>query len=100
MKKIMVICGAGASSAFLCLALNRMAQQDSLDFNFQPTSIENPTIIGAAVVALANHVATEANLEAIQKATDAIIVVMPKNVRGMFGAKDAMTLIKQQLQQP
>ncbi|MEO0025045.1 MAG: hypothetical protein RL196_1486 [Actinomycetota bacterium] len=98
MKKIMVICGAGASSAFLCLALNRMAHQDSLDFNFQPTSIENPTIIGAALVALASHVATDANLEAIRKATDAIIVIMPKSVRGMFGAKDAMTLIKQHLQ--
>jgi hypothetical protein len=74
-----------------------MAQQESLDFNFQPTSIENPTTAGASLIALASHVATAANLEALQKLTTALVVIMPKNVRGMFGAKDAMNLIKQHL---
>jgi cellobiose-specific phosphotransferase system component IIB len=87
LKKIMVICGAGASSAFLCLALNRMAQQESLDLNFQPTSIENPSTSGAVLIALASHVATAANLEALQKLTSALVVIMPKTFAACLGRK-------------
>jgi galactitol-specific phosphotransferase system IIB component len=91
MQRVLVACVAGASSTFLARRLGELAQSEDIDLSFVPTPIES---LGATneLVALSSHVATT---EVLVNLTSAGIryVVLPENVRGAFGAEDALSTI-------
>jgi len=91
MQRVLVACFAGASSTFLARRLGELAESEDIDLGFAPTPVESLAETNE-LVALTSHVATP-DVLATLTAAGIRYVVLPGNVRGGFGAEDALSTI-------
>ncbi|KQX07923.1 MULTISPECIES: PTS sugar transporter subunit IIB [unclassified Leifsonia] len=80
--KILVVCGAGASSSFVAHRIRRLARERGLEVDVVPTSdsLLEDSAQDASVVLLGAHLASQADAIRIRLAVtgDASVVVLPE----------------------
>lgn len=92
MQRVLIVCGAGASSTFLARRIADLARQAGWTWRVEPAPIDEVRPEPADVVAVTSHVATEAAIAAFV-ARGIRYLILPDTVRGGFGADTALRAI-------
>lgn len=93
--KVLVACGAGASSTFVAMRVRRAAASRGLDITAVATSLSelDAALAGADVVLLGAHLAGQAEeITAAAKAVGTAVAVMPESVFLSPDGDEALTL--------
>jgi PTS system cellobiose-specific IIB component len=92
MQRVLIVCGAGASSTFLARRLADLARGAGYAWSVEPAPVDAVKGESVDLVAVTSHVATPTVLEAF--ASRGIrYLVLPESVRGGFGADAALDAI-------
>ena len=92
MRRVLIVCGAGASSTFLARRLSDLAKIAGLAWTVTPSPVDAVSSDSADVVALTSHIANAAVLDSFSS-RGIRFLVLPETVRGGFGADDALSAI-------
>ncbi|MEY4313088.1 MAG: hypothetical protein RLZZ319_597 [Actinomycetota bacterium] len=92
MRRVLIVCGAGASSTFLARRLSDLARGAGLTWSVEPAPVDSLLVDSADLVAVTSHVASPEILAGLtSRGLD--YLVLPESVRGGFGADAALTAI-------
>lgn len=81
--KVLVVCGAGASSTFMALRLRRLAAERGMDMMFHPVAeaVLTEHLAGASAVLVGPHLANRfADLATQARAAHAVAVLMTEQM--------------------
>lgn len=92
MRRVLIVCGAGASSTFLARRLSDLARGAGFSWSVEPAPVDSVIVDSADLVAVTSHVATPEILGGLSS-RGVEFVVLPDTVRGGFGADAALTAI-------
>ncbi len=93
MRRVLIVCGAGASSTFLARRLTDLAASAGHSWIVQPSPVDSVSGKTVDLVAVTSHVASPTILDSF--ASRGIrFLVLPETVRGGFGADDALSAIE------
>jgi cellobiose-specific phosphotransferase system component IIB len=85
--EVFVVCGAGASSTFLCIKLRSLAQNHNEQIKFVPAALETVNAGKDQLVVVASHIAADARVANLSKSG---VQVLKLNENGI-GSIDANT---------
>lgn len=67
MVNVFVVCGAGASSTFLCFKLRSLAQNHNEEIKFIPAALETVRVNKDEFVVVASHIAEDVRVANLSK---------------------------------
>lgn len=94
MRRVLIVCGAGASSTFLARRISDLAREAGFSWSVSPVPLDSVASEESDLVALSSHVVTD-EVERDFRGRGVSFVTLPASVRGGFGAEIAFEAIAQ-----